>query len=360
MQQLNSFYDTSLQIDIDDDFVEKNHYVNQVIQGDSLFVLQTIPDETFDLVITSPPYFQQRDYGNGNFGIGNELTERQYLDNLMDIFFESVRVVKNTGAIVFNVGDKYLNGALALLPYKFAIKATETNKVFLINQITWSKLNPTPRQEKRKLIQATEPFFVFVKSKDYYFNLENYLSHFDRLNKDCNYKPSSKLGKKYFEIIESSMLSISEKDNAKKSLEEAILSVQKGEIESFRMKIRGIHKEAYGGMEGGRNNQIRKNGFTIIKILGNAMKKDLIESPVEITKDNQHPAVYPIYIVQELIKLLSKENDFILDPFCGSGTTCVAAKHLKRKYLGIDINPQYVNLSQERLEKKDIQQEFYL
>ncbi len=91
------------------------------------------------------------------------------------------------------------------------------------------------------------------------------------------------------------------------------------------MKIRGVHKEAYGGMEGGRNNQIRNNGFTVIKILGNKLKKDLIESPVEITKENHHPAVYPIYIVQELIKLLSKEGNTVLDPFCGSGTTCVAA-----------------------------------
>ncbi len=230
----------------------------------------------------------------------------------------------------------------------------------MINQITWSKLNPTPRQDKRKLIQATEPFFIFAKSKHYHFDLDNYLKHLDDINKIGKNKPSEKLGKQYFELIENSDLTIAQKENARKSLQDAIISVRNGEIDSFRMKIKGIRKEAYGGMEGGRNNQIRNNGFTIIKILGNRLKKDLIESPVEMTKDNAHPAVYPLYIVQELIKLLSRENDLVLDPFCGSGTTCVAAKNLNRKYLGIEINADYVNLTNERLNQVTFTQELFL
>jgi site-specific DNA-methyltransferase (adenine-specific) len=127
------------------------------------------------------------------------------------------------------------------------------------------------------------------------------------------------------------------------------------------MKINGIHKLAYGGQEGGRNNQIKNNGFTIIRILGNRLKKDIIESPVEITKDNHHPAVYPIYIIQELIKLLTQEGDFVLDPFCGSGTTCIAARNLNRNYLGIEINPDYVQLANDRLEKIEFtQQELFM
>jgi site-specific DNA-methyltransferase (adenine-specific) len=65
--------------------------------------------------------------------------------------------------------------------------------------------------------------------------------------------------------------------------------------------------------------------------------------------------VYPIYIVQELIKLLSKEGDLVLDPFCGSGTTCLAARNLNRAYLGIEINPDYVALTNERLEMEPIE-----
>jgi DNA modification methylase len=333
---------------------------NEIFTGDSLQVLKELRDNAIDLIITSPPYFQQRDYGNGDLGIGNESTEDEYLENLLNIFWECVRVTKETGTIVYNVGDKYVNGGLGLIPYKFATRAIENNKVFLINQITWSKLNPTPRQDKKKLIQSTEPFFLFAKSKNYHFNLDNFLKHLDDLNKNGKSKPTDKLGKKYFEIIENSDLTMIEKNNARKALNDAIISVHNGEIDSFRMKIKGIHKLAYGGQEGGRNNQIKNNGFTIIKILGNKLKKDIIESPVEITKDNHHPAVYPIYIIQELIKLLTNENAIVMDPFCGSGTTCIAAKILKRNYIGIEINPKYVALTNERLKQNDLQEEIFL
>ncbi len=331
---------------------------NTILAGDNLQILQQFEDECVDLIITSPPYFQQRDYGNGKLGIGNEVNENEYLQNLLAVFNECVRVTKKTGSIVYNLGDKYIGGNLSLIPYKFAIKANEMSNVFLINQLTWAKLNPTPRQEKRKLIQATEPFFIFAKSKDYYFDLENYLSHLDELNKKGKNKPSENLGKKYIALIENSNLGESEKEHARHKLNETIGLIHKGEIAGFRMKIRGIHKLAYGGQDGGRNNQIKNNGFTIIKILGNRMKKDIIESPVEITKDNHHPAVYPSYIVQELIKLLSKKGDIVLDPFCGSGTTCVAAKTLGRNFIGIEINPSYVELANERLNRSFFQQEF--
>jgi site-specific DNA-methyltransferase (adenine-specific) len=330
--------------------------LNKVHCSDALSFLKRVPDNSINLVITSPPYFQQRDYGYG--GIGNETAEDEYINNLSLIFNECSRVVKSTGAIVFNLGDKYLNGNLSLIPYKFALKVLEDKKVFLINQITWAKTNPTPRQEHRKLIQSTEPFFIFAKTKDYCFKLNEFLSHLDRKNKKI--ASNSKIGRKYFDTIEQSDLTQEEKANATRELEKVIKEVQLGKIESFRMKIRGIHKEAYGGMEGGRNNQIRRNGFTIIKITGNAMKKDLIESPVEITKGNRHTAVYPLYIIQELVKLLSNSGDIVLDPFCGSGTTCVAAKNLGRKYLGIEINPEYVALSEKRIKEADNHEEFFI
>ena len=332
------------------------NYTNKVIHGDSLKILKEIPDISVDLVITSPPYFKQRNYGNGNCEIGSEPTEQQYLENILAIFEQCVRVTKNNGAIVFNLGDKYVNGGLSLIPYKFAIEVLEKKDVFLVNNIIWSKLNPTPRQDKRKLVPSTEPFFLFAKSKAYKFNLCNFLQHLDIIGKKQT-NATKAIGQKYFELIENSDLTHTEKQNATKALKAAIDSVFSGEISSFRMKIRGIHKLAYGGQAGGRNNQIRSKGFSIIKIYGNKMKKDLIESPVENTKDIQHTAVYPLYIIQELVKLLTDENDLVLDPFNGSGTTCVAAKILNRKFIGIEINSEYVRAARQRIEKVHTLQE---
>jgi site-specific DNA-methyltransferase (adenine-specific) len=337
--------------------IDISNLLNKVHCDDALYFLEKMPADCIDLIITSPPYFQQRNYGYG--GIGNEMDADIYINNLLQIFSQCRRILKNSGAIVFNLGDKYINGNLALIPYKFAIKALENNPVFLVNQLTWAKTNPTPRQEQRKLIQSTEPFFIFAKTKNYNFNLNQYLKHLDRRKKKI-IGASSKIGKKYFEMLEQSNLAPSEKKHAKNELEKVIGEVMAGKIESFRMKIRGLHKEAYGGMDGGRNNQIKVNGFTIIKITGNAMKKDLIECPVEITKNNKHTAVYPLYIIQELIKLLSDEGGIVLDPFCGSATTCIAAKSLLRKYIGIEINPEYVMLSEKRIKESDNHWELFL
>jgi len=72
--------------------------VNKIINGDSFELIKQIPDGSIDLVITSPPYYNQRDYGTG---IGNEDTVDEYIENLLQIFRECIRVIKDTGSIVF-------------------------------------------------------------------------------------------------------------------------------------------------------------------------------------------------------------------------------------------------------------------
>jgi site-specific DNA-methyltransferase (adenine-specific) len=323
-------------------------YLNKIITGDCIEVLKTIPDNSVDCVITSPPYFCQREYGGG--GIGNEKTVEKYVINLFEVFSECVRVTKKTGTIVFNLGDKYIDGNLLLVPYRFAIEAQKINKVKLLNELTWVKVNPAPKQCLKKLIPATEPFFIFAKDDDYYFNRDAFLDYKDNL---CGYKkkPSKDVGKKYFELIEHSELSLEEKIQAKKELNEVIMEVQQGKIESFRMKIRGLHALPYGGQAGGRLTQIENKGFTIIKIYGNSLKKDVIESNVETIKGNIHPAVYPEFIIQEILKMLTKEGDVILDPFLGSGTTAVVAQKLKRNYIGIEIHSEYVEYAENRIKE---------
>ena len=322
--------------------------MNKLYIGDNIEIMKNIKDKSISTIITSPPYYKQRNY-NGKGG-GNENTEEEYINWLLDVFKECYRVVKDDGSIVFNLGDKYINGSLLLLPYKFAISVLNNFNVYLINTITWDKNNPTPKQDKRKLVSSTEPFFIFTKSKNYTFNKDEYQIE-KEVKQDIQNKTDSKIGYKYYKLIDDSELSDIEKINAKKELNKAIEEVKNGNIKSFRTKIRGIHALPKGGKKGGRLNQINNNGFTIIKIYGNSIKKDIIKCPVETIKGCKHPAIYPLYICEELIKLLSKENDIILDPFCGSGTTCVASKKLKRYYIGIDIDEEYIKIANDRIEE---------
>jgi site-specific DNA-methyltransferase (adenine-specific) len=315
-----------------------NEFVNKIICGNCLDLIKEIPNNSVNLIITSPPYFKQRNYGGYENEIGSENRVEDYVENLLKLFYECFRVIKDDGSIVFNIGDKYENSSLLLVPYRFAIEVLNKIPVKLVNDITWVKLNPTPRQFKKRLVSSTEPFFHFVKSDDYYYDPDEFMNLLDIAKTKRN---GNNIGKKYFSLIENSDLSEEQKRIAIKELEEVIEEVKSGKLYSFRMKIKGIHSLPFGGQEGGRKTQILKKGFTVIKLHGDSIKRDVIESAVETIKGAKHPAIYPEYLIQELLKLLTRKDNIVLDPFMGSGTTAFACKKLRRNYIGFDINPDY-------------------
>ncbi|MDE0011719.1 MAG: site-specific DNA-methyltransferase [Candidatus Poribacteria bacterium] len=324
---------------------DKSLPIDQILCGDNLELIQKLPDCSIQLVITSPPYFQQRDYGGG---MGNESDVDEYIDTLLHLFHECVRVVRDDGSIIFNVGDKYEDSNLLLVPYRFAIAATKTSLVKLVNEITWVKRNPTPRQFRRRLVSSTEPFFHFVKSGDYFYDLNAFLAE-KNTQKQSRKKTNTKVGQRYFELIAESDLSEAEKAVARRELTEVIQEVIQGQTHSFRMKIRGIHSEPFGGQLGGRTLQLKNKGFTIIRMHGNKLKRDVIETSVATVKGNKHPAIYPVEVVEEFLHLLTPTGALVLDPFMGSGSTAVACKRLGRHYIGYDINAEYCEDARQRV-----------
>lgn len=319
--------------------------VDQILCGDNLELIKQLPDCSIQLVITSPPYFQQRDYGGG---MGNETDVNDYIETLICLFRECVRVVREDGSIVFNIGDKYQDSNLLLVPYRFAFAATATGLVRLVNEITWVKKNPTPRQFTRRLVSSTEPFFHFAKSDQYFYNPKAFLAE-SRETQHSNKRENTNIGQRYFDLIEESDLSKNEKSLARIELAEVIQEVKRGKTKSFRMKIRGIHAPPFGGQMGGRTLQLKNKGFTIIRIHGNKLKRDVIETPVAAVKGNKHPAIYPVELVEEFLYLLTPPNSIVLDPFMGSGSTAVACKNLDRYYIGYDINPDYCKYAKQRV-----------
>ena len=139
-------------------------------------------------------------------------------------------------------------------------------------------------------------------------------------------------------------MSAEERKAARKALDQAISEVWDGAIHSFRMKISGIHAPAYGGQDGGRKMHIERDGFTVIRI-SEPMKKDVVES----RRGNGHPAVFPVRLVREIIRLLSPPGGKIMDPYIGGGSTMIAALKEVRGCVGIDISQQYCDMAFERL-----------
>jgi DNA modification methylase len=144
---------------------------NKIICGDAFEVLKKIPDESIDCIITSPPYWNLRDYKvEGQIGL--EPTLEEYLDKLLKIFAECKRVLKKTGIFFLNWGDCYENKCLTLQNFRGILKMIDEQGWILRNTICWYKSNHLPSSVKDRFTNAYEPIFMLVKSKKYYFDLD--------------------------------------------------------------------------------------------------------------------------------------------------------------------------------------------
>jgi site-specific DNA-methyltransferase (adenine-specific) len=280
--------------------------VNQIFCGHSLEILKTFPNECIDMVITSPPYWSLRDYGV--FGqLGLELTYQEYLDNLKEIFREVKRVLKKEGTCWVNLGDSYNeNKCLLQIPSRFALIMTDELGFILRNEIIWHKPNAMPSSVNDRFTIDYEKLYFFVKSKKYYFQQQKE----PMKTKDTN--PSN------------------------------------GSIAAFGDMQLGLCKKNNKQDKVGRNDY---TGFNARYV----PPKDLMRIKRCVwsisTKNfkGAHYAVFPEGLIETPILAGCPEGGVVLDPFIGSGTTALVAKRLNRNYIGIDINPEYCKMSEDRL-----------
>jgi site-specific DNA-methyltransferase (adenine-specific) len=323
-----------------------DEFLNKTTLGDAFELIKAIPDKSVNLVITSPPYFNQRIYTDSPCEIGRESNIDEYLEKLIEIIQQCYRVIQDDGSIILNVGDKYIESNLMLVPWRLALLVQQKTKLTLINQVTWVKQNPTPRQFTRRMVNATEPFFHWVKNHKYKY-------YYDRLATSGQKKfntAHTKIGEGYYNQIQDSDLTPEQKKLAVQELDDVIEEIKAGKLTSLRMKIKGKHSLPFGGQEGGRKTQIETKGFTIIRVPGNGMVRDVYECAVENIKGINHPAIYPQQIVEHFITLTTDINDVVLDPFMGSGTTMVGAQNLKRKFIGFELNQDFIVGAEKRVE----------
>ncbi|MCD6371234.1 MAG: site-specific DNA-methyltransferase [Candidatus Aenigmarchaeota archaeon] len=152
---------------------KKEKFVPKVIIGDIRDAIKELPDNFIDCVITSPPYWKQRDYGHPK-QIGQESTWQEYVKNIADIFNALAPKLKSTATVFLNVGYKFLDKQMILIPEAIAMEM-ERGKFLLRNKIIWYKPNFIPSPASDRLANAYEPILFFIKKegKDvYYLNLK--------------------------------------------------------------------------------------------------------------------------------------------------------------------------------------------
>ena len=300
---------------------------NKILKGDALDVLKKIPDESIDMVMTSPPYWALRDYGvSGQLGL--EPTFQEYISKLCDIFDEVKRVLKKEGTCWVNIGDTYDTQSGAMRDGKFGSKNTNNQQFIqpkaqhkcllqipsrfaiemcnrgwiLRNEIIWHKPNCMPSSVEDRFTVDFEKVFFFVKDRKYWFETQ-----YDEAKYDGRKQEKMRGSAKYSG------------------------NVVPGQA-PHTFALRG--HERWQKIDGKR---VRN-------------KRAVWEISTKPYKD-AHFAVYPEKLVEIPISAGCPRGGVVLDPFLGSGTTAVVAKKLGRDYIGIELNPEYIKLAEKRLKQ---------
>lgn len=327
-----------------------------LIVGDAAEKLADFPDKSVNCIITSPPYWGQREYDEKN-GIGLEDDFKVYISNLMRVFDEVYRVLDDSGSFWLNIGDKYHNKNLMGMPWRVALALKDRGWI-LRNDIIWNKVRMT-QSARDRLRDLHEYVFHFVKSPRYYYNRKSILlKHVDKPRRRNGRLVSitGTSGVRYREQIRtSSVLTNIEKKNAINALDEALNNMADGKTVDFRMTIRGQQRTSHGDSErlSGRAKELQMKGYyTIEQKSEGFMPTDLWSIvPEDSHRKDLHCAVYPTTLLEIPVKATCPPNGVVLDPFVGTGTTIVSAlKHGKRG-IGIDISRNYITHAGTRIEK---------
>jgi DNA modification methylase len=323
------------------------------INGDALTMLQRFPDDSIDCCITSPPYWQKRQYAEG--GIGLESTFTEYIDNLLAIIKEIKRVIKPSGAFWLNIGDSYRNKELLGIPWRVALKMMDDGWM-LRNDVIWYKHKGGLCSSKDKFGDVYEDFFFFVKNDKYFFN-DDAIRANPRKSKIVNGSVISSTGVsgiRYKRQIElSTSLTDDEKKEAMSQLDMVLTKMKNGEVADFRMVIRNeqrtTHSDSYS--LSGRAKELKEKGFYFLFYNSKgAMPSNVWDILPEDTQHRKlHYAPFPEELCIIPIKATCPKGGIVLDPFCGTGTTMKVAYELGKKSIGIDLSKDYLNLSKERI-----------
>jgi DNA modification methylase len=323
--------------------------------GNNLIILKSFPANSIDCIITSPPYWGQRDYSNN--GIGLEEKPEQYITSLLEIMTELFRILKPTGSFWLNIGDTYNNKSLQGIPWRVAIKMIDKQKWILRNSIIWNKHKGGLDSSHDRLRNVHENLFHFVKkSKGYYYDAKSIRTK----PREASVKNGSVIsatgvtGIRYKRQIElSTSLSEIEKINAFSQLNHILDRISKGEISDFRMIIRNQQRTTHSDSASvsGRAKELKEKGFYfLIYNPKGTLPNDVWDiMPEDTQKREKHFAAFPEDLCRIPILATCPKDGIVLDPFCGTGTANKVALHFNRKSIGIDLSQEYIELAENRI-----------
>jgi len=298
---------------------------SRIITGDCREVLASLPDRSVQCCITSPPYFGLRDYGHEG-QIGLEPTPAEFVAKLVEVFREVRRVLREDGTLWLNLGDSYSSGGrktrdpgqsklhpaftgegnattnwrpddgakpkdLIGIPWRVAF-ALQADGWYLRQDIIWHKPNPMPESVRDRCTKAHEYIFLLSKSERYYFDGESV-------------KEPAKVSSKGIRFGGSKYGDSSDPKHATKSG-----NVSKEYEKANKRSVWSVNTKPFKGA---------------------------------------HFATFPTELVLPCVLAGCPAGGTVLDPFNGAGTTGLVALSNGRNYVGVELNPEYVEITRQRL-----------
>jgi site-specific DNA-methyltransferase (adenine-specific) len=272
--------------------IKSGKSIAKMVNGDSLELLKTLPDDSIDLIMTSPPYADQRKSTYG--GVKPEA----YVDWFKDYGVEMLRVLKPTGSFVLNIKEKVVDGERHTYVLELIMMLRDLGFLWTEEYI-WVKKNSFPGKWPNRLRDGWERVLHFTKDKKF------------TMNQDAVKVPIGDWSK-------TRLANLSETDKR-------------------------------------RDNSKVGSGFG--KNISNWVGKEMVlpNNVIQLATESgnkNHSAVYPLGLPLWFIRLFTNEGDTVLDPFSGSGTTCLASLQLERNSIGVEILEEYHNVAVSRIKKE--------
>lgn len=337
-----------------------------MISGDVVEVLENIVQNSqfqkrFRAVITSPPYYGHRNYGNDPKEIGREKTEEEYLNKITHVFGLCRELLTDDGTLWIVMGDTRRNGIKLNIPHKLA-EMLSAHKYLLRDEVIWYKQNHVSGSGKRNFTSAYESILFFSKSKHYFANLDAVRTKGNEARSGKNKVPP----KSFIQKISTGC------DKAKiQDIKEKIIRA-KHDTPFSKLPSTTEISLAYGYdpekycptcYRKWKRHATRKRigGHSHYPIFAPCNPKgknpsNVWEIATKAHHGNEHFAIFPEELVRTILAFATKENDSILDIFAGRGTTGIVCIQNNRHFVGIDLYPNHVKTAYRNIEnlKKDL------
>ena len=319
---------------------------NKIICGETLSVLKKIPTCSVQTIVTSPSYFLQKEYENKSENF------QDYLKNHKEIIKESRRILKNNGAIFWNVAQTVQEGEILPLGAIFYNIFKDLN-FFLKNWIIWKfEGGECPRT---RLFGRYENVLWLVKNKDeFIFNIDDIRVPTKWL-KDKRVRNDGKNPEDFWILDDRKNIDKLNLIKSKLSKYKKLISEKKKDyvnqilMDEITRDIEDQLNDMLETKEKILNKNLQDNIWHINRVV-NISKKEKIKHPK--TK-KAHPCPFPERLIERIIKMSSNKNDLVLDIFSGSGTVMKIANQLNRKWCGIDMDKEYCEIAEIRVKNKN-------